>query len=199
MSNSTIWNEQICTGFLEALQQNVKVRGRSGTLEPVQNVVVMKPEIGFDKDLLPAITIRNYDVRRAVVNQMGKLPTYENYNTENGTVEYTKQPLKFWLYYQIDFWAEYQEDIDNMLISWISVMPDKGGALKVRNFDNEEVTTPCSLITMTALDGTDTDKRLFRRCLSYRVSALIDGSLPETQKYISTVQVDAKNLEVQDA
>ena len=191
MVNSTIWNEQICEGFLEALRKNAKVRGRSGKLEPVQNVTVKKPETVVDSDLLPAITIQNYDIKRAVVNQMGRVPTYENYNTENGTVEYTKQPLKFWLYYQIDFWAEYQEDIDNMLLSWISAMPDVGGALRVVNMGGEEVTTSCSLLSMVALDGTDTDKRLFRRSLSYRVSGLIDVAEPEVQKYISKVHIEA--------
>jgi len=188
MENSTVWNEQICRGFLTALTANVKVRGSNNTLVPVTNIVVSKPELAFNFDRMPAVTIRNYDVKRAVVNQMGVEPTYENYDTENGTVEYTNQPLKFWLYYQIDFWSEFQEDMDNMMLTWLKVMPDVGGKLTVLDTDNVSQTVSCSLIGMAVLDSTDSQQRLFRRALSYKVSGRIDRGA-EVRKYVSSVSV----------
>lgn len=191
--NATVWNEQIYAGFLNLLSQ-VKVRNAQSELEPVANITVGLPDKELNEDTLPAITIQNYDVQRAIVNQMGKRPTYENYDTEKGTVEYTPQPKKFWLYYQIDFWAEYQEDIDNMMLTWEAVSPDKGGALSVLNFDGEEVTVSCSQIGITALNGTDTRGRLLRRTISYRVSAINDMVEPEVHKYIQSVDIEAKPL-----
>lgn len=184
MENSTVWNEHICSGFLSFIKSQVRVRGRDGMI-PVENVVVRRPEVAFQSDLLPAVTVYNYDMKRAVVNQMGSLPTYENYNAENGTVEYTEQPLKFWLYYQIDLWAEFQEDIDNMLMSFMRAMPEHG-SLEVVTEDGEQTTVSCTLVGMTNLDGTDTDRRLFRRALSYRVSARIDRGY-ELKKTINNI------------
>lgn len=190
--SSTIWNEQIYDGFLKLLKENVKVRNAQGGYEAVENVTVRKPELALSSDTLPAVTIQNYHIGRAVVNQIGKVPTYENLNSDKGTVEYTKQPVKFWLYFQVDFWAEYQQDIDDMVLTWLSVAPDVGGALKVVDTGGEEQTVSCSLVNEKVLDGTDTDKRLFRRTFSYKVSGRVDESVPEIHKYVTGVDITIK-------
>ena len=115
-----MWFEEVNTGLIEELKKCIKIKNAKGDLVPLQDnsFVVRKPEEDLKFEVFPCISIYNtsskFDPLRYVTE-----PKTVSVNETEKTITLEDNAVPYDLTYQIDFWARYQTDIDQMTRTWL--------------------------------------------------------------------------------
>lgn len=179
--SESVWLKQVEEGLMEDIRSCVRYTDDSGKSVNINRVMVRKPDEDFldltgkKKDIkLPCVSIANTmtlpDKNRT--DSESKFPVIKSYHGKTATVEDRAKPFK--LFYQIDFWAEYEDDIDQMTLSWMS-KHDKWFNLDVKDNGGKDRTCFASMSgSMSRSDSVVGSNRLFRATIIYCIRVEID-------------------------
>ena len=191
--SSSVWLKQVEEGLMKEIRSCVKYINDEGESVEVNRVMVRKPEddflhlTGSDENIeLPCVSISNYmtthDKKR--VTSESNTPVILSVKGSVAEVEDKAKPFK--LYYQIDFWAEYADDISNMTMTWL--------AKHARWFNLEVVDSGGTKRDCYASingnimrsDQVVDNKRVFRAIINYCIRVEID----ENNRYNTNIATD---------
>ena len=137
-------------------------------------VVVRKPDEDFTEEDYPVISLYNlYDRFSKIRYSPEPVVVQRDFDSNNAVVE--ESALPYDLFYQIDFWANLQSDMNSMLKQWKSFAPfwfnldvkDESGNLR-----------SCFVISRNDFNKSDLlkgGKRLFHSFGTYKVQVELDN------------------------
>ena len=165
--DSSVWYEQVDSALMKLIRTSIQIDGK-----PVK-VVVRKPDEDFNEEDYPLVSIYNlydrfsksrYSPERVVVSR--------NYDSKFMVLE--DPALPYDLYYQIDFWANLQSDMNSMLKQW-KVIASTWFNLDV--IDELENYWSCFVMSRNDFQKSDLlkeGKRLFHSFGTYKVQVELD-------------------------
>lgn len=167
----SVWLTEVDTALLQLIPTIAKYYDEEGEETPA-DVMVRNPEGTFKIEKFPSVSIFNYDQIFASY-RYNKEEVLVGFDLENGDAIMEKPAIPFDLYYQIDFWADYQEDINEMTRRWLGKIP-KNSVLEV--VDTRGTTRYCNmeLVDFANADYVKGDDRIFHRVYSYRIWVELD-------------------------
>ena len=174
--NSSVWYEQIDRGLLQFIPSIIRLKDSEGLEVPVP-VRIRKADEDFKVEDYPMVTITNlYTSRRDEVRYypFKVLRGYDK-STAKGNLELPAVPYS--VFYQLDFWSTFQEDMNTMLSQWCFHVSrdfnlpviDSGGTHR----DAYALQIGDTLKRTDKLSGSD---RVFCSSLTYRIWAELDES-----------------------
>lgn len=179
--SESVWLRQVEEGLMAEIRKYVKYTNDAGKRVPINRVMVRKPDQDFldltgkDKDIkLPCVsithTMTSFDKKR--VDSSSNFPVIVSRHGKSALVEDRAKPYR--LFYQLDFWGEYADDIDQMTLSWLAnhtrwfnlPVVDSGGTKR------DCYATVSG--TLTRADSVVGKERLFRATINYCIRVEID-------------------------
>lgn len=168
--NDSVWYEQVDIALVELLRNTIQIDGK-----PVK-VVVRKPDEDFNEEDYPLVSIYalfdRFSVDRYSPEQVVVRVDYEKSLAvlEDSAVPYD-------LYYQIDFWATLQSDMNSMTKQWKS-FSKRWFNLEVE--DESGVLRSCFVMLRNDFGKSDlirNGKRLFHSFGTYKIQTEIDDNV----------------------
>lgn len=158
--SSTVWNREIFEGFQKLLKE------KFGNAYPVK---VRKAEEDFKVESYPCIILQ---ITSSLFN-VDRYYKHEKYLVSQDVDDFKEiiddSPLTYDINFQMDFYAVKANDLDDMVIKWLSFFR-RDFNLKVKTRGGEEtdvhVMPDGTVKRMDELNGSD---RLFRCCFNYKV------------------------------
>lgn len=188
--SANVWFEEVDRGLLNEIRNTVKIRDMHGVLIPLEDnqLIVRKPEEDFKIEQYPCVSIYNlsekfdpkrYNSRSVVVSR--------DYETKQATLE--EPAVSFNLLYQIDFWAEYQEDMNFMTRQWLMKhfrqfnldVVDDGGVKRSCNCIKNENPKKSDLIL--------NKERLFHTIFSYYIWVELDDEIRYNKPMVTDINI----------
>lgn len=188
--SANVWFEEVDRGLLNEIRNTVKIRDMHGVLIPLEDnqLIVRKPEEDFKIEQYPCVSIYNlsekfdpkrYNSRSVVVSR--------DYETKQATLEEPAVPFN--LLYQIDFWAEYQEDMNFMTRQWLMKhfrqfnldVVDDGGVKRSCNCIKNENPKKSDLIL--------NKERLFHTIFSYYIWVELDDEIRYNKPMVTDINI----------
>ena len=191
-ASATIWNREIFAG-LQVLFADV-FANFGGKKIPV---VVRKPDEDFKVESYPCIVLQitgaTFSAGRSVKRETVKV----SIDKENYTGIIRKTALPYDLALQIDFYSLSENELDSMIIKWLS-KSRREFVLNVKNRggdDDDCLVTPNNgtvELNVVRLDEMNGDDRLFRACMNYTVYGRIEEAETEEVPLLRKVEVTTK-------
>lgn len=194
--SANVWYEEVERGLKEEILKTVKYLSTAGTIEPVTSemVFVRDPEEDLREELIPCVTITplfdRFDPKRYNPN-----PVIMSRNEEENMLEMQDSAVSFNLYYQIDFWSRYREDMNVMTRTWLKghfrqfnlTVIDDGGVERSSNvLLNEQ---------MKSSDLLKNQTRLFHSIISYVIWVELDDELGYNVNMVADRVLEADSSE----
>lgn len=182
--SESVWFEQVDTALINYIKGIVKLPNSNGVLTPVP-VKVRKPDEDFKIEEYPCITLYNlYSLRDEVRYYPDTVVVETDLERHRAILE--KSAIPYSLFYQIDFWARTQSQMNDMTRMWLGYHPDKSFNLPVKDLSgndrNSFVLMTDDLKKSDFLTGT---QRTFHSVLTYKVWVEIDERI-RTEGYLVT-------------
>lgn len=167
----SVWLKEVDTALLNWIPTIVKYYDEEEELKS-SPVMVRNPEGEYVIESFPSVSIFNYDQRFSDIRyDREEVLVSVNELTGVGTVE--KSALPYDLFYQIDFWAKYQEDINEMTRRWLANVPSRT-VLEVKDTGNTTRYCNMELVDFANADFVRGEERIFHRAYSYRLWVELD-------------------------
>ena len=184
--SANVWFEEVDIGLIEEIKNIVRVRNSKGDLVPLSDdaIIVRKPEEDFKLEVYPCVSIYNTnDEFDAFRHNPEPIQVARDIDNHMITMEDPAVPFK--LYYQIDFWSNYQTDMNEMTKSWLAKhfrqfnlpVVDDGGTKRSCNCLMSGKPRKSDLIL--------NNERLFHTIISYCIWVELDG---QTRYNVSMVK-----------
>lgn len=180
--SESVWYEQVDTAFIKFIRDNIQIDGK-----PVK-VKVRKPDEDFNTEDYPLVSIYNLYDRFSRVRYNPE-PVVVSRDTELNTLISESPAKPYDLFYQIDFWASLQSDMNSMVKQWKSLF-DFWFNLDVL----DESGTPRSCFVISRNDFNKSDllqngKRLFHSFGTYKVQVEIDENTQKTETMVVNPEI----------
>lgn len=190
MGYGSVWIKELDTALNDFIPTLVKVLGESSQVIPVK-VVFRSPETEFEILEYPSVSILNYNHKFDPFRYVD-IQTVRSREGSSGLIE--KSAIPYTLHYQIDFWANYNEDINEMTRRWNANVAGGFVITAVDTLGNnrlcEFVQTGDAIRTEEIKQG----KRIIHVIYSYKVAVELDEVDPETGYITTEVETVIKNL-----
>lgn len=187
--SESVWFEQVDSALMKLLRTVIQIDGN-----PVK-VVIRKPDEDFNEEDYPLVSLYNlYD--RFSKGRYSPEPVVVSRNFDSNTAVLEESALPYDLFYQIDFWASLQSDMNSMLKQWKSFAPFWF------NLDVlDESGNPRSCFVISRNDFSKADllkegKRLFHSFGTYKVQVELDTNNSEETAMVTepiTVHIEPKS------
>ena len=118
--SANVWSEEVERGLKQEILNTVFYLTDTGIKAPLTEdmVFVRDPEEDLREEQIPCVTItplyNRFDARRYNPN-----PVIMSRNDEENLLTMQDSAVPFNLFYQIDFWSRYKEDINLMTSTWL--------------------------------------------------------------------------------
>lgn len=167
--SESVWFEQVDNALMKLLSTVIQIDGK-----PVK-VVIRKPDEDFNEEDYPVVSLYNlYD--RFSKDRYSPEPVVVSRDFKNNYAILEESALPYDLFYQIDFWATLQSDMNSMLKQWKSFAPfwfnldvlDESGNLR-----------SCFVLSTNDFNKSDLmreGKRLFHSFGTYKVQVELDDN-----------------------
>lgn len=187
--SDTIWNREILKGFIDLL--NEKFAGKF----PKFKVIVRKPDEDFKLETYPCAVLQITNSRFSVDRYYKK----ESYLVSKDKANYRgivdKPPLTYDINLQLDFYANKENDLDTLEITWLSYFRrDFNLQVKTRGGNDDDVHVMPDVGVSKRLDEMNGKDRLFRRCFNYKVYGRIEEHDRRDIPLVKVVKVQTKKL-----
>ena len=186
----SIWTEEVSRGFLNFIPTIVKAEDEDGMLEPVKTFM-RNPQKDFEVTEFPSVTIFHYDQRFSEDRYAGEHETPVEIDEENKVLVMRKNVLPYDLFFQIDFWSEYQEDMDEMNRRW-SGNVGKNFLLPVKDTEGNDWDCVVTQIDFKRNLIVRDKVTIFQHAYSYRVWVELDERPNVTKPMATQVEVHVK-------
>lgn len=189
----SVWNEQVDIGLLNLIKKVVKYTDENGD-KVTPSVLVRNPEGEFQIKTFPSVSIFNYNQVFAKNRHNEQTLPPRKYSEDGKSIILEKPALPYDLFYQVDFWSEYQTDINDMTRTWLANVEPRT-TLEV--VDTEGNTRHCVmyLVDMANVDEKEGNVNIFRRAYSYRIWVELDEREPTTQRVVAEREIRRVNSE----
>ena len=190
--SANVWYEQVDIALLKELQNTVRYRDKHGILVPLEDnaLIVRKPEEEFKLETFPCVSIYNttttFDPMR-----YNSDPIKVGEDIDNSIAIMEDPAIPYKLLYQIDFWAKYQDDMNNMTMSWTT---KHFRQFNLNVIDDGGTERSCNCLIKTPLTKSDLvsgGERLFHTITSYEIWVELDS---ETRYNVNMVTDSNYNL-----
>lgn len=185
-TSESVWFEQVDTALIKYIQESVRLLNASKVLTPVP-VKVRKPDEDFKIEEYPCITIYNLYSMRDEVRYCPDDVVVSRDTTKNTLIK-EKPAIPYSLYYQIDFWARKQSQMNDMTRLWLGHHPDRCFNLPVKDISGND--RSCFVLMTDDLKKSDFlsgIQRTFHSMLTYRVWVEIDERIQSESPMVSTM------------
>ena len=172
MLSESVWFEQVDTALVNFIKSKIVLTNDSGLRYAVPTTV-RKPDEDFKVERYPSITVYNTSSRFAEERYDRESKILER-NAENIQVILEEPALPYDLFYNIDFWAKTQTEMNEMTRQWLSKVK-KYFNLTVR--DMSGVPRDCFVLQrgdLTKGDFISGYERTFHSIIVYRISVELD-------------------------
>lgn len=198
--SESVWLRQVEDGLVKEIKSTMTYRDDYGNKVPVPRVLVRKPDVDFIKDYMdknkteevvyPVVTISNTfsspDKKRFLSSDNDHVVVSVTGNS--AVVEDRAVPYK--LHYQVDIYAEYQDDIDAMELSWMSKHRPH---FMLKVVDNGGTPRECPISISGSVQRSDKvieGKRLFRAIINYSIRVEIDENTRYNKNIVNDVSLN---------
>lgn len=185
-TSESVWFEQVDTALIKHIQESVRLPNANKVLTPVP-VKVRKPDEDFKIEEYPCITIYNLYSMRDEVRYCPDDVVVSRDTTKNTLIK-EKPAIPYSLYYQIDFWARKQSQMNDMTRLWLGHHPDRCFNLPVKDISGND--RSCFVLMTDDLKKSDFlsgIQRTFHSILTYRVSVEIDERIRNESSMVSSI------------
>lgn len=176
--SANVWSEEVERGLKQEILNTVFYLTDTGIKAPLTEdmVFVRDPEEDLREEQIPCVTItplyNRFDARRYNPN-----PVIMSRNDEENLLTMQDSAVPFNLFYQIDFWSRYKEDINLMTSTWLRKhfrqfnlkVVDDGGTERSSNVIVNEPLRESDLLK--------NQKRLFHSIISYVIWVELDDEV----------------------
>ena len=176
--SANVWSEEVERGLKQEILNTVFYLTDTGIKAPLTEdmVFVRDPEEDLREEQIPCVTItplyNRFDARRYNPN-----PVIMSRNEEENLLTMQDSAVPFNLFYQIDFWSRYKEDINLMTSTWLRKhfrqfnlkVVDDGGTERSSNVIVNEPLKESDLLK--------NQKRLFHSIISYVIWVELDDEV----------------------
>lgn len=176
--SANVWSEEVERGLKQEILNTVFYLTDTGIKAPLTEdmVFVRDPEEDLREEQIPCVTItplyNRFDARRYNPN-----PVIMSRNEEENLLTMQDSAVPFNLFYQIDFWSRYKEDINLMTSTWLRKhfrqfnlkVVDDGGTERSSNVIVNE--------SLRESDLLKNQKRLFHSIISYVIWVELDDEV----------------------
>ena len=176
--SESVWNEQIDKALMGFIQSKISVNGK-----PLK-VKVRRPDEDFYNEDYPLATIQNLFSK---FSKERYFPEPINlYRKDNeGTVVQEASALPYDMYYQIDFWATLQTDMNSIIKQWFNAV---GRCFNLSVQDESGNSRSSFVLPRNDFQKSDLvaeGKRLFHNSSTYRIYTEIDENIQEEVPYVA--------------
>lgn len=164
----SIWNREVDTALVKLLKNTVKYVDENGDIQ-VPNIIVRNPEGDFVDRKYPIVSFFNYDQKFAKVRYNHNPVRIKEEDSIDGTAKFIQPAFPYDLYYQIDFWSEYQTDINEITRSWAGSIPPNT-ILEVEDSKGNIRHCVMNFVEQVEMEEKKEDNtRIFHRAYSYKI------------------------------
>lgn len=117
--SANVWFEQVDAGLLEELKNTIRIKSNGVTVTLPDNAfIIRKPEEDMKFETFPCVSIYNKSYKHDPV-RYDPIPVVVSEDKTNNRAELEDPAVPYNLSYQIDFWARYQTDMNEMTRTWL--------------------------------------------------------------------------------
>lgn len=190
--SANVWFEEVNTGLLNEIKDTVRYKNANGVLVALEDkaLVIRKPEEDFKFEVFPCVSIYNLNHRFDPL-RYNPAPVKVGEDLENKQVILEDPAVPFNLEYQIDFWAEYQEDMDCMTRTWL-IKHFRQFNLKV--IDDGGVERSCNCLSQRSSVKSDlvlNGERLFHSIIKLQIWVELDDETHYNKPMVVQRDIDA--------
>lgn len=194
--SANVWFEEVDTGLIEEIKKTIKVKDQFGKLVPLSDdaVIVRKPEEDFKPESYPCVSIYNtndsFDPLR-----YNPEPLRVARDVESNTITLEDSAVPFELFYQIDFWSRYQEDMNQMTKCWLQ---NHFRQFNLSVIDDGGTKRSCNCLKVGNPRKSDlilNKERLFHTIISYRIWVELDGETRYNVNMVTSTDFGVKPKE----
>jgi hypothetical protein len=193
--HGSVWYQEVDTALVNLVSSLINVKDDVGNLVPITTNLRI-PEKEFEVEVYPSATINSYGEGFSQ-KRYDPNPVLVSVNEGTHTAYYEESAKPYSLFYQIDFWAHYIEDINFITLQWAD-FSRKFNVLSA--IDNRGNTRTCNMILkgIVKADYTKDDiERIYHRIYNYEIQVEVDegkqiAQKVVTQKVVTTVFVNNK-------
>lgn len=182
--SETVWFEQVDTALIKYIRSGIKVN-----YSPV-DVRVRKPDEDFKKEDYPLISLYNvYSQRDDFRRTWEDVPVEKD--IESKTIILEQAALPYNLFYQIDFWAMQQSQMNSMMMQWVS-LTQGGKDFNLPVIDSGGHSRSCYCLCRDDFkksDLVDGTNRIFHSFITYRIYVEIDENVRRTAPMITDIGI----------
>lgn len=194
--SANVWSEEVERGLKQEILNTVFYLTDTGIKAPLTEdmVFVRDPEEDLREEQIPCVTItplyNRFDARRYNPN-----PVIMSRNDEENLLTMQNSAVPFNLFYQIDFWSRYKEDINLMTSTWLRKhfrqfnlkVVDDGGTERSSNVIVNE--------SLRESDLLKNQKRLFHSIISYVIWVELDDEVGYNVHMVAERNLSAEQKE----
>lgn len=194
--SANVWSEEVERGLKQEILNTVFYLTDTGIKVPLTEdmVFVRDPEEDLREEQIPCVTItplyNRFDARRYNPN-----PVIMSRNDEENLLTMQDSAVPFNLFYQIDFWSRYKEDINLMTSTWLRKhfrqfnlkVVDDGGTERSSNVIVNE--------SLRESDLLKNQKRLFHSIISYVIWVELDDEVGYNVHMVAERNLSAEQKE----
>lgn len=176
--SESVWFEEIDKAFIKLLSSVIKIDGK-----PVK-VVIRKPDDDFTTEDYPLISIYNLFDRFSRERYSPESVVVSRYKEANKLV-LEDSALPYDLFYQIDFWATLQSDMNEMTRQWKAFSKFW---FNLDVLDKSGIPRSCFVLSRNDFNKSDLmrdGKRLFHSFGTYKVQVEIDENNREVAPMVT--------------
>ena len=195
--SANVWFEEVNIGLLQELYDTVRVKDPNGVLVQLDRekaLVVRKPEEDFKIEVFPCISIYNLTHRHDPLRYK-PAPVKVGEDKENNIVILEDPAVPFNLSYQIDFWSEYETDMDCMTRTWL-IKHFRQFNLKVT--DDGGVERTCNCLSQGSVVKSDlvlNGKRLFHSIIKLQIWVELDDETRYNKPMVVRRDIEASETQ----
>ena len=185
-NSESVWFEQVDTALIQYISGIVQLPNTHGVPTPVP-VKVRKPDEDFKIEEYPCITLYNLYSVRDEVRYFPDMVVVER-DTERGKLIEERGAIPYNLYYQFDFWARKQSEMNEMTRMWLGHHPDRCFNLPVKDISGQDRSSFVLMVDdLKKSDFLAGTQRTFHSVLTYRVWVEIDERIRQESDMISGI------------
>jgi len=193
--SANVWLEEVNAGMLRELRTHVKIKSSTGELielpDPDNSFVVRKPDEDFKFEVFPCVSVYIKDYRHDPF-RYNPIPIVQEIDPENKVLVVEDQAVPFNLSCQIDFWSEYQEDMDNMTRTWLMHHFRQFNLPVIDDGGTERTVNVLASGSIVKSDLVLNKERLFHSIANYTIWVEVDDEVRYNVPMVATVDIDAK-------
>ena len=202
--SANVWFEEVNIGLLKEIKDTIRVKNANGVLVTLEDkaLVVRKPEDDFKLETFPCVSIYcksyKHDPRR-----YNPAPVKVGEDNVNHQVILEDPATPFILSYQIDFWADYQTDMDMMTRTWLTKhfrqfnlkVVDDGGTERTANCMINGSVVKSDLVKTQFGQSVMNSNRLFHTIINYEIWVELDNETRYNKPMVITRDIDARETQ----